>query len=151
MVAPPAVFGPTRVIGLFYLSGVPLPAELSDHYPQKVIRPFHPADQRKLIGRMCYETMCLHDMQGMLSDSKFFCLRFAFVPIVSYNIGRHKRLAQRGKTMDYQTFLNDAASWMFSDITHVLYVVAGIAVVGAINGIRLSLNRCKGPYNGRIL
>jgi len=24
-------------------------------------------------------------------------------------------------------------------------------VLGAINGIRLSLNRCKGPYNGRIL
>jgi len=53
--------------------------------------------------------------------------------------------------MDYQTLLNDAANWVFSDVTRSIWIVAGIAVIGAINGIRLSLNRCKGRYNGRIL
>lgn len=53
--------------------------------------------------------------------------------------------------MDYQTLLNDVIGWVFSDVSRSLWIVATIAVIGAINGIRLSLNRCKGPYNGRIL
>jgi hypothetical protein len=53
--------------------------------------------------------------------------------------------------MNYQTLLNDVSGWLFSDVTHIVYIVAAIAIVGAINGVRLSFNHCKGPYNGRIL
>ena len=45
--------------------------------------------------------------------------------------------------MDYQTLLNDAMNWIFSDVTRTLCIVAGIAVIGAINGIRHSLGRCS--------
>lgn len=45
--------------------------------------------------------------------------------------------------MDYQTLINEVSGWLFSDVTNVLYVIGAIAVVGAINGIRLSLNHCK--------
>lgn len=53
--------------------------------------------------------------------------------------------------MNYQTLLDNTMHWLFSDPMHAVCVVAGIAVLGAINGVRLSLKRCKGPYNGRIL
>lgn len=61
--------------------------------------------------------------------------------------------------MNYQTFettmrnlFSDVMGWFADDPIHRgMYVVIGIAVVGAINGVRLSLNRCKGRYNGRIL
>jgi len=60
--------------------------------------------------------------------------------------------------MDYQTLkqaaenaVSDVVAWVSNDPINGLYVVAGIAVLGAINGIRLSFNRCKGSYNGRIL
>jgi hypothetical protein len=60
--------------------------------------------------------------------------------------------------MDYQTLerltenlFSDVSAWFAADpITHGLYVIGGIAVLGAINGIRLSLNHCKGR-TGRIL
>lgn len=52
--------------------------------------------------------------------------------------------------MSYQTLVNqaenlagDCAAWLFSDVTNVLYVVAGIAVLGVINGIRRSLQYDK--------
>ena len=53
--------------------------------------------------------------------------------------------------MDYQTILADATNWMFSDITNAMYVIGAIVVIGAVNGIRISLKHCSGSYNGRIL
>lgn len=53
--------------------------------------------------------------------------------------------------MDYQTLLNDTMNWIFSDVTRSMWIVGAIAVIGALNGIRCSLNHCKGRYNGRIL
>ena len=57
--------------------------------------------------------------------------------------------------MDYQTLkqaaentVSDVVSWFSADpITNGMFVVIGIAVLGAINGIRCSLNRCK--FTGR--
>lgn len=53
--------------------------------------------------------------------------------------------------MNYRTLINDTMNWLFSDVTHIMYVIGAIVVIGAINGIRLSLGRCKGRHNGRIL
>ncbi len=53
--------------------------------------------------------------------------------------------------MDYQTLISEATNWIFSDVSRALWIAGTIAVIGAANGIRLSLNRCKGSYNGRIL
>lgn len=54
--------------------------------------------------------------------------------------------------MDYQTFLNDAIEWLFSDINNGLYILGGIAVLGAINGIRRSLKHCRNTRHvGRMI
>lgn len=53
--------------------------------------------------------------------------------------------------MNYQTFLTDAMEWMFSDLTRSIWIMGGIAVIGAALGVKHSLNYCKGRYNGRIL
>ena len=52
--------------------------------------------------------------------------------------------------MNYQTMINDAIGWAFSDITHLIGIVAIVAIIGAANGIRCSFNNCKGRA-GRIL
>lgn len=53
--------------------------------------------------------------------------------------------------MNYQTILENAMEWFFSDPIHIGFVIGAIVVIGAANGIRLSLGRCTGRYNGRIL
>lgn len=53
--------------------------------------------------------------------------------------------------MNIETIISEGMNWLFSDVTRSLWIVASIAVIGAINGIRISLNRCTGRYNGRIL
>lgn len=45
--------------------------------------------------------------------------------------------------MDYQTLLNDACNWVFSDITRSMWIVGAVAVIGAINGVRISLKHCS--------
>lgn len=52
--------------------------------------------------------------------------------------------------MDYQTMLTNAIEYLTADMTNVFYVLAGVAVAGAVNGIRRSLQHCKGR-TGRIL
>lgn len=49
--------------------------------------------------------------------------------------------------MNYQTFLNQASDWLFSDPTHWAYVIGAFALVGAINGVRLSMRHCR--FTGR--
>lgn len=51
--------------------------------------------------------------------------------------------------MNYQTIesfavrtMNDVAAWVADNPTNALYVLAGIAVIGAVNGVRHSLNWC---------
>jgi len=44
--------------------------------------------------------------------------------------------------MDYQTLLNDAASWIFSDPKNIAYVIGAVVVIGAIKGIGRSLRWC---------
>lgn len=51
--------------------------------------------------------------------------------------------------MNYQTIENlvvrtfeNVASWIADNPTNALYVLAGIAVIGAVNGVRHSLNWC---------
>lgn len=45
--------------------------------------------------------------------------------------------------MDYWTIIESAAEWVFSDVSRALWIAGAIAVIGAINGVRLSLGRCS--------
>jgi hypothetical protein len=47
--------------------------------------------------------------------------------------------------------LNDIGNWVFSDPTQLIWIVAGIAVLGGIIGFKRSLDHCKGSWKGRIL
>lgn len=53
--------------------------------------------------------------------------------------------------MDYQTILNNAANWFFSDMERAVAIVAGIAIVGVIIGIRRSLDHCRFIGHRRVL
>ena len=52
--------------------------------------------------------------------------------------------------MNYQTLFNDAIGWLFSDITRCMWIIGGLAIIGAINGVRISLNHCKHTGRGRM-
>ena len=73
----------------------------------------------------------------------FICFVLASAQILSYNtIGRATQ-NERGKTMDYQTLLDNAASWLFSDLGNGIWIIATIAAIGAARGIGRSLGSCK--------
>lgn len=81
----------------------------------------------------------------LIIEPKVFFFLFAILSNICYNINVGE------KTMNYETLLSDAMNWLFSDITRCLWIVGGIAIIGAINGIRISIGRSRGSYNGRIL
>lgn len=126
MIEPPAVIGPYRVIGLEYITGLPLQVKLSD-YPML-------ANYRTISRttcKRCYRTNLF---------LRFIGYRACFSGWISYN-------TLEGKAMNYQTYLGQAANWMFSDVHNGMCVVIGIAVVGTVIGIYRSLNYCK--FTGR--
>lgn len=51
--------------------------------------------------------------------------------------------------MTIETIINSIGNWVTENPTSAIYVVAGIAVLGAIMGIRASLKRCETRSNGR--
>ena len=51
--------------------------------------------------------------------------------------------------MTYQTILNSAMNWLSADLDNLVLVAATVAVIGALNGVRCSFNRCKGGHIGR--
>jgi len=72
MNAPPAVIGPSAVIGHEYLSGIPPQPSYRTTTHRKLSDQPIQSDPRKLSDVMCYQTMFLHDMQGMVIGHNFF-------------------------------------------------------------------------------
>jgi len=72
MNAPPAVIGPSAVIGHEYLSGIPPQPSYRTTTHRKLSDQPIQSDPRKLSDVMCYQTMFLHDMQGMVIGLNFF-------------------------------------------------------------------------------
>lgn len=51
--------------------------------------------------------------------------------------------------MTIETIIDDVCNWIALNPTTALYIVASIAVLGAIMGIRASLKRCENRAGGR--
>lgn len=51
--------------------------------------------------------------------------------------------------MTIETMFNSVCDWIAANPENAIYIVAGIAVLGAVLGIRASLKRCETRSGGR--
>lgn len=132
MPKPPWVIGPTFVIGLSHIMGLP-PTGIG--YRTIYLHLLSDLLSQLVIGLACSTSKAHYRTKRFIS---FF---LAILYNISYHVGR-----KAGNKMNIETTLATIQNLIFSDIENTMMVAAGIAIIGAIIGIRRSLNHCSRTY-----
>jgi len=113
-VDPPGVIGPTPIIGPSILPGIPPTGSLSDYNA---------------------DNMCSYNVKTPAKKTP--------KPLASEEQNRTMWVkGERHKEQNMEQYLTQAIEWVTSDTTHMVGIVAVIAILGVVNGIRASLNHC---------
>ena len=111
MIEPPHVIRPNRVIGLLYLSGLPLQPDLSDHLNQAILSDYHPY---YVIGLSC--TTCKACYQTIFYRAKDYSFpRLQSVGgIIQYRYENERTTDEREKGDEdtYRTNAGDCYRWL---------------------------------------
>ncbi len=153
---PPLFSDPTQLSDLSILPGHPLGAGYRTTIPQSnnlCYQTYHSSldEREKVIRPYRYPSTYAPPTNRVIGRQYILWFVLASVLPLSYtHYGmRAATFNLEVTTMTIETLINDVGSWVSTNPTHALYLVAGIAVLGAILGIRASLKRCETRSGGR--